>query len=138
MNNIQKNKCIHDAEGTGIEIGDFFNIFNGRTCGKVMIEVRDEATGKVFSAPAEVVTQVGKGKETSYLITGFIHDIEKSNHPYYMVIQSFHPTGWKDEEFHQCDSTGWPIDKDNLQESVRAYRENTSTPVRVVFRRERN
>jgi hypothetical protein len=59
---------------------------------------------------------------------------------YYKVIQTNHGYGWNDDDFHETDSTFWPLDRNAFKENLKAYRANTfgRFSVRVINRRELN
>lgn len=58
---------------------------------------------------------------------------------YYKVIQGNYGYGWKDEDFHECDSTGFirdNADKAAFKYNLKAYRENGGGVYRVITRKE--
>lgn len=57
---------------------------------------------------------------------------------YYRVIQANHGYGWDDEDFHESDSSGHPLDYAAYRTNVMAYIENCKAPIRTVIRRELN
>lgn len=60
---------------------------------------------------------------------------------YYKVIQGNYGYGWDDEDFHECDSTGFIHTKDArdaLKYNLKSYRENGGGRYRVIQRRELN
>lgn len=64
----------------------------------------------------------------------------ENKYTYYKVIQGNYGTGWNDEDFHECDSTGYMPQEARalLRENLRLYRENGGGIYRVIFRRELN
>lgn len=68
--------------------------------------------------------------------------VRKNKYSYYKVLQGNYGYGWEDLVFYQCNSTGWIEDKDTrmeLKSDKKAYRENEpGTPLRVIFRKEKN
>ena len=62
-----------------------------------------------------------------------------NKYDYYKVIQGNYGSGFDDEDFHACDSTGYIKDEKAralLKENLKAYRENGGGQYRVIFRRE--
>lgn len=60
----------------------------------------------------------------------------RMKYTYYRVIQEYWGR-WEDVDFHETDSTYWPKDREALKENIKAYRENSQAPVRVISRREK-
>lgn len=62
-----------------------------------------------------------------------------NKYTYYKVIQGNYGQRWNDEDFHECDSTGFIRTKaarDALKFNLAAYRENGGGVYRVIKRRE--
>ena len=55
---------------------------------------------------------------------------------YYRIIQTNHGYGWDDDDFHESDSSGFPIDYRAFWENLKAYKENCAGKIRVIVRRE--
>lgn len=58
---------------------------------------------------------------------------------YYKVIQGNYGQGWNDEDFHECDNTGFIRTKearDALKTNLKAYRENGDGSYHVITRKE--
>lgn len=64
--------------------------------------------------------------------------MEGNKYTYYKVIQGNYGYGWDDEDFHECDSSYRPLDRNLLHTNLKAYQENGGGCYRVVKRRELN
>lgn len=67
--------------------------------------------------------------------------MKQNKYSYYKIIQqNFGYYGFEDVDAHECNASG-VVTKENravLRENLKAYRENSPYPTRVIFRRELN
>jgi hypothetical protein len=64
-----------------------------------------------------------------------------NKYTYYKVIQECWSGTWEDVDFYETDSHYYPKtkeDREAFKVNLKAYRENSSVPVRVIKRKELN
>ena len=61
-----------------------------------------------------------------------------NKYTYYKIIQGNYGYGWDDEDFHETDSTFFPLDYKTYKHNLKAYRENGGGSYKVINRRELN
>ena len=63
---------------------------------------------------------------------------KKNKYNYYKVLQVKYSNenGWEDECQYQTDSMGNTINRRELREDLKAYRENCTYPTRTILRKE--
>ena len=64
--------------------------------------------------------------------------MKRNKYTYYRIIQTNSGYGWDDDDFHEADSTGHPLDYKAFKENLKAYRENFHGGIRCVTRKELN
>ena len=63
---------------------------------------------------------------------------KKNKYTYYRIIQTNSGYGWDDDDFHEADSSGFPLDFKAFKENFKAYRENFNGGIRCITRKELN
>lgn len=63
--------------------------------------------------------------------------VKAKKYRYYKVIQENWGSQWDDADFHECNSKGVLLNRKEFNENLRAYKENSPAPLRVIFRREK-
>lgn len=63
---------------------------------------------------------------------------KQNKYTYYKVIQEFSGNQWNDVDYHETNSQFLSKDRKLFKENLKAYRENSRFPIRVIKKKEKN